>query len=149
MSECCTNPDGDFSRPNRPRRNYCPVNGRPYRAVHLSTLLHHIKNPWEMPLADQGYYFCTDPDCPVVYFGEDGSVVNTTQVRTHIWQKTPSPDSTVCYCFGVSMQQTHSENIKNFVKEKTKQSLCSCETSNPSGRCCLPDFPKAMASTSD
>jgi hypothetical protein len=158
MSECCTNPNGDFSgqnrsnqnrsNQNRSNQNHCPVNGKPYRAVHLTTLLHHIKRPWEMSLADQNYYFCTDPDCPVVYFGEDGLVINTTQMRTGVWQKTPGPDSTVCYCFGVSMQQAHSEAIKHFVTEKTKQSQCACQTSNPSGRCCLTDFPKAIAATS-
>jgi hypothetical protein len=28
------------------------------------------------------------------------------------------------------------------VMAQTKAGLCSCDTSNPSGRCCLKDFPK-------
>jgi hypothetical protein len=138
MTECCTT----SGPPQYPRQYRCPVNGKQYGAVGLNTILHHIKNPWAANLTHQGYYFCTDPECRVVYFGEDGALISTSQMRTRVWQKHPRTDSTVCYCFGVSMRQTRTQTIKDFVTQQTKLSLCACEVTNPSGRCCLKDFPK-------
>jgi len=33
-------------------------------------------------------------------------------------------------------------DAKSFVIEKTKGHFCECEARNPSGKCCLKDFPK-------
>ena len=138
MSECCNKSWAH----QYPTKYHCPVNGKEYGAVALKTILHNIKNPWAANLTDQGYYFCTDPSCQVVYFGQDGAMISVSQMRTEVWQKQSQPDSTVCYCFGVSMQQAGVQAIKDFVIQKTKESLCACEIANPSGRCCLKDFPK-------
>jgi len=49
----------------------------------------------------------------------------------------------LCYCFGVSSADfERNPATRDFVMAQTKANLCSCETSNPSGRCCLKDFPK-------
>ncbi|WP_455210224.1 putative iron-sulfur cluster-binding metallochaperone [Kaarinaea lacus] len=138
MTECCDQP----SSHQYPKKYRCPVNGKEYGKVALKTILHNINNPWTANLTDQGYYFCTDPSCQVVYFGQDGAVISNSQMRTDVWQKHSRPDSVVCYCFGVTLQQTHAQAIRNFVVEKTKESMCACEITNPSGRCCLKDFPK-------
>ena len=137
MSDCCQKDHTAY-----PAKHRCPVNGKLYPEVPLKTLRHHIRNPWNVELPNQGYYFCSDPDCAVVYFGEDDSTLNTSQLRTTVWQKQGRPDSTLCYCFGVSVQQAATPAIKDFVVQQTKQSLCACEIRNPSGRCCLKDFPK-------
>ena len=48
----------------------------------------------------------------------------------------------LCYCFGVSRADfDRNPGTKDFVTAQTKAGLCACETSNPSGRCCLKDFP--------
>jgi hypothetical protein len=119
----------------------CPVNGQEYKSVTLRTILHHINSPWEWTEKQQGYFFCDDPSCDVVYFGEDDSVITTSEIRTVVGIKACTPDALTCYCFGVSNldAQLHPD-IRDFVARKTKAGACSCDTSNPSGRCCLKDF---------
>jgi len=138
MDGCCSS---DNVTEHYPNSHGCPVNGRRYSSVKRKTVLHHIEAPWAAELTEQGYYFCTDPDCEVVYYGQDDSVFRQSQVRTSVWQKSGNTQSTICYCFGIS-QQLAAENrtMKEFVIKQTQSSLCSCETSNPSGRCCLKDF---------
>jgi hypothetical protein len=124
-----------------PARYRCPVNGVEYPRVKPKTLLHHIARPWERPLTEQGYYFCDDPDCDVVYFGQDNVVITRRDVRSRVWQKEKDETSDVCYCFGVSQRQAEENNaIRQFITEQTKQGNCACVTRNPSGRCCLKDF---------
>lgn len=124
------------------RTHVCPVNGQEYKSVSMKTILHHIYSPWEWTEKQQGYYFCDDLNCDVVYFGEDDSVITKTEIRTTVGIKERKPDALTCYCFGVSNleAQQHSA-IRDFIACKTKAGICSCETSNPSGRCCLKDFP--------
>ncbi|WP_169780644.1 hypothetical protein [Vibrio hepatarius] len=43
---------------------------------------------------NQGYYFCSDPNCSVVYFGQDGSVIKSDALRI----KSQSDDDFVCCC---------------------------------------------------
>ena len=53
-------------------------------------------------------------------------------------------DRLICYCYGVTMKQASTNsNIKPFVIQETKEDSCACETRNPSGRCCLKNFPKS------
>lgn len=140
MNECCS---GDHTFGQYPNKYRCPVNGKVYSQVKMNTLMQHIIKPWDMRLINQGYYFCEDPDCDVVYFGQNDLVISKYQVRTPIWQKESKQDSEVCYCFGATHKQAEENgNISKFIQEQTKNGLCSCETRNPSGRCCLKDFPK-------
>lgn len=140
MAECCTQSQG---KPQKPRRHICPENGKACLDVPYKTILHHVKEPWQLALFEQGYYFCEDPDCDVVYFGDDNSTIKKTSIRTKIGIKDNSEDALVCYCFGVSKSVAKfDKSTRNYVIEQTRRSLCSCSTSNPSGRCCLKDFPK-------
>jgi hypothetical protein len=136
MSDCCNKESSSF-----PKKQTCPVNGKEYSLVDARTITHHIKEPWNWTPKHQGYYFCDDPDCDVVYFGQDASVVTTTQLRTEVGVKHPSDSALICYCFGVSMlEASQNESIKQFVMTETKSGNCACEVRNPSGRCCLKDF---------
>ncbi|MEN8800785.1 MAG: hypothetical protein ABF297_02315 [Thiogranum sp.] len=118
------------------------MNGQEYKSIALKTVLHHIKSPWDWSEKGQGYYFCDDPDCDVVYFGEDDSVITRSEIRTVVGIKECKPDALTCYCFGVSnLEAQQHPAIRDFIVDKTKSGLCSCDTSNPSGRCCLKDFP--------
>lgn len=140
MNNCCNN---NKTSANHPKLHCCPINGLSYASVKRKTLLHHIKQPWQGLLTDQAYYFCTDPKCEVVYFGQDNTIIQTHDLRTTVWQKSDSETANICYCFGVTKKLASSnKKAKAFVIEQTKNSLCSCETSNPSGHCCLKDFPK-------
>lgn len=140
MSNCCSN-NQEVSK--LPKKLPCPVNHHAYILVPLKTILHHIKHSWKANLKEQGYYFCTDPECDVVYFGEDGSVINKSELRTKVAVKEKNDSVLICHCFGVSQADAKNDSeIKTFVIQQTKVGNCSCETSNPSGRCCLKDFPK-------
>ena len=139
MSDCCPT---SCTQAEFPKRHACPVNGKAYGLVSAVTIRHHIKAPWQWQARDQGYYFCSDPDCPVVYFGQDGSVIEKRSVRTQIGVKDKSDNALVCYCYGVTKSEAQSNPlVRQFVMEQTKQRQCACETRNPSGKCCLADFP--------
>lgn len=140
MTKYCGSKTSDCNPPTRYR---CPVNGKEYGAVGRKTILHHISEPWKKALSTQSYYFCSDSDCEVVYFSQDNSVISKSELRTNVGVKEKTHERMVCYCFGVSYVAAEKNRmIKEFVKKKTKQSFCSCETSNPSGRCCLKEFPR-------
>lgn len=130
---------------NAPRA-VCPLNGRSYREVPLRTVLHHVCQPWRRSLAGRRYYFCTDPDCDVVYFGADATLIRRADVRTAVGQKSIDPERVVCYCFGVTAADvqaspTARHECRAYVVERTKCGDCDCAIRNPSGRCCLGDLP--------
>ncbi len=143
MPDCCSPGTGT----NRAKKHQCPVNGIEYAAVSEKTILHHIQRPWEWQARSESYYFCDDPKCDVVYFGDQGTIISKSQLRYPVGIKDTSDDATLCYCFGIS-REAHSQDptLKDYVIQQTRLGLCSCETSNPSGRCCLKDFPQEGAS---
>ena len=109
----------------------------------MKTVLHHIAKPWQRDLEEQGYYFCDDPACNVVYFGQDNSIIQKDELKLQAGVKEQSLDSLLCYCFDVTKSEAvRIPMAKEFVIAKTREGACSCETSNPSGRCCLKDFPE-------
>ena len=139
MSDCCSVSCGTKQH----RKQRCPVSGGECSGVSTKTMLHHIWMPWAWAEKSQEYYFCEDPNCDVVYFGEDGSAFTKAELRTPIGVKEAAEDAPLCYCFGISKADfAKNPSLRDFVIEKTKNGLCSCETSNPSGRCCLKDFPR-------
>jgi hypothetical protein len=92
----------------------------------------------------QRYYFCTDPDCEVVYFGADDCILRCDDLRTGVGQKSRAPDRTLCYCFDIRATDVLLENAgltRQFVIDHTRDGSCDCAIRNPSGRCCLKDFP--------
>jgi hypothetical protein len=140
MFDCCTASD---CKATNPKKHRCPASGIECSEVSAKTIAHHIQKSWAWDNKDQRYFFCEDPNCDVVYFGEDESVILKSQLRTKVGLKEAGEDAPLCYCFGVSKADLMSNpGIKNFVATETKRGLCSCETSNPSGRCCLKDFPR-------
>ena len=110
--------------------------------VPFKTVLQQLKKPWQYELAEQQYYYCDDPECEVVYFGEDNSVIKQAEIRTQVGIKSTNDNhSLICYCFDISYAEARKdESLMQFVAEKTKNQYCSCESQNPSGRCCLKDF---------
>jgi hypothetical protein len=141
MTDCCSSIE---CAPEHPRKHRCPVNGVEYNEVAARTIAHHIKQSWKWSGTGVHYYFCDDPNCEVVDFGIDDSVILRSQLRDHAEVKATDDNTMVCYCFGVTKADAHSDpGIRNYVVAQTKLGLCSCETRNPSGRCCLTDFPRS------
>ncbi|WP_408645535.1 putative iron-sulfur cluster-binding metallochaperone [Sulfuricella denitrificans] len=144
MTDCCSSPKCTIPHPNKHR---CPVNGKEYAEVPEKTVIHHIKQVWQQEPGSCRYFFCDDSACDVVYFGDDDSVVLKSQLRTLVGAKEASNDALVCYCFGVTKADAlRDSKARDYVVSRTKQGLCSCETSNPSGRCCLKGFPRSKDS---
>lgn len=141
MSSYCSSSGRSSTHPKQHR---CPVNGQEYSEVSVRTIAHHIKESWGWVPTAERYYFCDDAECDVAYFGGDDSVILKSQLRTRIGVKEQADDALLCYCFGISKADfERNPATKDFVMAQTKTGLCSCDTSNPSGRCCLKDFPKS------
>lgn len=144
MSTCCVTPE---SKPVNPKKRCCPQNGLEGTEVSAKTISHHLKEAWKWKGEGVRYFFCDDPDCDIVYFGDDDSVISKSQLRTTVGVKEASYDALACYCFGVSKADAISDpHIRDYVKLQTKHAQCSCDVSNPSGRCCLKDFPRPPGS---
>lgn len=140
MPACCSSSHCETANSVKHK---CPVNGIECPEVPRRTITHHIKQSWRWDGKDQPYYFCDDPDCDVVYFGIDDSVILTSEMRTLVGLKNKSNDAILCYCYGATQTDVINERgIRDFVIGKTKEGECSCETSNPSGTCCLKYFPR-------
>ena len=149
MPDCCSanNKTKAASEQNgSKKRHVCPVNNTEYQQVPYSTVLQHIKKPWHHDVIQQQYYFCTDPECDVVYFGQDNSLIKQSELRTPVGIKAPNDDaSIICYCFDISFTEAQKDKtLEQFVIVQTKKKHCSCESLNPSGRCCLKDFKKLL-----
>ncbi len=139
MSDCCSN---NANNNTASKKQGCPVNGNICKEVSIKTILHHIKKPWAWEQKLQAYYFCDDPDCDVVYFAQDNSIIKASELRTKVGIKEKNKQSLLCYCFAVSYADaTRHPEIKQFVSDKTRVGECACEVRNPSGKCCLQNFP--------
>lgn len=135
MADCCTTP-------THHKKQRCPVSGQACVEVAANTIAHHLRQAWCWEGKAQRYHFCDEPACAVVYFGADDSVILKSRLRTLVGVKESAPEALLCYCFGVSRAAArHEPAAREFVVAQTRRGLCSCETSNPSGRCCLKDFP--------
>ncbi len=106
MTDCCTVTTNDKTPP---KTAVCPRNGRTYAGVERRTVLHHACQPWARTLTHQGYYFCDDADCDVVYFGEDQSLLIRGDLRGDVGQKSHRPDKTLCYCFDIHAADIQAE----------------------------------------
>lgn len=141
MSACCATSAG---KPVNQKKRCCPENGIAGAEVTAKTISHHLRQAWKWKEAEGvRYFFCDDPECDVVYFGDDDSIILKSQLRTRVGVKEASNETLACYCFGVTKADALSDpSIRQYVMSQTKHAQCSCEVSNPSGRCCLKDFPR-------
>ena len=94
---------------------------------------------------DTGWRFCPSQDCDVVYFTEQGDTRFTkSQLKVPVGVKESSGERPLCYCFGHSVGSIKEElgtkgrsDALEDIRTKMKDPGCHCETSNPSGSCCL------------
>ena len=144
MSDCCSSSlSGSCNEsPKVAKKLPCPQCNKKGTLLSISTIYHHLKQPWAWK-GKRDYYFCDNSDWAVAYFDDGKNLINASELRTTIGVKTQQADDLICYCYGVSLQAARENpHIKSFVVEMTKHGSCACETRNPSGRCCLKDFPK-------
>jgi hypothetical protein len=102
------------------------------------------------------YRFCAESSCFVVYFGENGRVFGTSDVRVIVWQKAPSGARMICYCFGEREDEIRGElrhagcsRAIERVRARIAERRCACEIRNPRGACCLGELMAAVERVSD
>lgn len=140
MGDCCS-PAGCHA--SHPKKAACPGHGGWCAEVSVRAIAHHLAAAWSWRPTAKSYYFCDDPGCAIVYFGDDGSTLEKSRLRTPVGVKENADAALICHCFGISRADYRQDPAtREFVVAQTRAGLCSCETSNPSGRCCLKDFPK-------
>jgi hypothetical protein len=121
----------------------CPSCFAAASPVSLQTIKHHVKKPWRWHDGEQDYYFCASQGCDTVYFTLQGTVILQNELRTLVGVKSTADDALICYCFDVSRADATNPEAKAYVTAQTKTKQCACKTRNPSGRCCLKDFPNS------
>ena len=97
---------------------------------------------------DVQYYFCSEPDCPVVYFSnKEVPVFEKSDLSVKVFSKDNQEDVHVCYCFDwtrkrISDQIKATSSSTAFIEitEELKACNCDCEIQNPKGVCCLGDI---------
>lgn len=120
----------------------CSRDGKPVETVTLKALL-------AVPLTElrpTEYRFCRTPECPVVYYSEDGQQrLPEVALREVVHQKHPSDDDVfVCYCFrhtprGIKKEliDTGESVVFASITAGIQAGQCACELRNPQGSCCL------------
>ncbi len=123
----------------------CPVSATTGHRVKQVTLGNHLRPEHWRWAWEEGFYFCSAPACPVVYF-HNGRRVYFIQdeIRTRVGIKAGGPPVPVCYCMNVTEEQiveeiqvkrccTSLEDIKNYTRARTGK---LCHVTNPAGKCC-------------
>lgn len=130
----------------------CPVNGMKGKAVKTITLK-ALLTPKALATLEprEEHLFCSDPDCPVVYF----SSLLTYQagdLKVPVFQKDSDADVPVCYCFdhtrhdlAQAAQQDTADHIPQSIRGHIKAGRCGCEVNNPQGSCCLGNITRTLS----
>lgn len=141
-----------------PPRAECPVSKTLSRKVQRRTLEHLLKPEKIGTIQNVQYYYCTDPNCTVVYFSNETVPYFTVDdVSVKVLPKDKGDDVNVCYCFnwtrarineGIASTGKSTASLR--IAEEVKAGNCACDIKNPKGECCLGDvnsFLKSLSST--
>jgi len=123
--KCC-------STPQETKANTCPICNSKSEVVQKKTVLSLLKVGKQLPIEDQQMYYCSNSSCSLVYFSEDQNFYRK-DLKVDISHK-------ICYCFDISREEIETKGKEEILKKITdnmKDVGCSCDTRNPSGRCCI------------
>ena len=150
MNDCCavpgsTEPCGivvDRRNPDlNSRCSTCEKEGRP---VGRQTVFHHVRHEQLDRVNGEAYRFCAEPNCPIVYYGDEGACFTVDDLREPVAAKIQGDPRPICYCFGFSegdarkeIERTGQSTIPATVSGLIKAGMCACEVRNPAGVCCL------------
>lgn len=142
---CCDTPGGASRLP-------CPACNQVGRKVGPETVLALVRpEHGEKVQAAESWHFCATPGCPVAWYGAGGTRIDAHEARIRIAGKPPGPPTPLCYCFGhteeeiaAEVARTGTSTVPDAITAKVQAGECSCETSNPAGRCCLGEVRAAV-----
>ena len=127
----------------------CSISLTPTHSVSLLTVEHHALLA---PLPETSFGFCDVPTCDVVYVGADGMLIRKGQLRTRVGVKETEEPVPVCYCFdftagqiAADLHQHGRSTIRQYIQEQVRAGRCRCDMANPSGRCCLGNVGRVIA----
>lgn len=124
--------------------NVCPECGQKGKAVDTATIKSMLSVSLNQ-IKETAYFFCQNPDCPIVYFSSDGiKTFSKDDIRERVYQKEPEADNVfVCYCFRHTVGKVRTaspesrEAILDDINAGIKAGQCACDLRNPQGACCL------------
>ncbi len=122
------------------------------RSVTRKTVLLMLKSELLDRVREDEYRFCSDPNCSVVYFTDNGRpAFITSDLRVRVGLKEKADAIPLCYCFDFDeadareeISQTGTSTISQRIAALIKQKMCACPARNPSGACCLGDVNKTI-----
>lgn len=125
----------------------CPACGQSGRRVGVETVRALVSEKAAARMPGSGLLLCVSQTCDVVYFSESLDEpwnARREAVSVSVFQKECDPARPVCYCFGRTVasireeiRRTGGSGVEDEIRSKVKEGLCSCETKNPQGTCCL------------
>jgi len=132
----------------------CPTNHKVGKKVDSLILKSMLALPINL-ITRSEYYFCPDPDCPVVYYSADNEQVFTeADLREKVYQKHPQDsDVFVCYCFKHKVGDIRKDvaehgksEIVDQINKGVQANQCACDILNPQATCCLGNVRKLVKS---
>lgn len=162
MNNCCVQPieviAADKHKPDdqcclvtentpAPPRAECPISKTPSRRVQSRTLEHLLKPEKVAAIQSAQYYYCTDPNCKVVYFSNESvPFFAVDDVAVKVLSKDNGDSVNVCYCFNWTrarikeeLANTGTSTASMQIAKEVKAGNCACDIKNPKGECCLGD----------
>jgi len=125
--------------------------GKRGKPVPLVTLRSLVLLEHAAVVEDREWFFCSLPDCEVVYFTHDGQTLEKNALKIRVGLKERGAPRPVCYCFGHTVESIREEIEKTgrttvvaSIRKKVEAGECSCEVLNPKGTCCLGDVNKVV-----
>ncbi len=141
--ECCLITDASEAPGTAP----CPVSQTVGRKIQRRTLESLLK-PYARALLELvQYYYCPDPNCPIVYFSNvDVRTFSFGELTVPVFDKDKSENTPACYCFDWTRKKIKDQIVETGkstaaveIAKKVKAAECACDVKNPKGRCCLGD----------
>lgn len=134
------------------RKEKCPLCNNEANKVSTQTLKALLKNETKETLTSlEGFHYCKTSPCKAVYFRSD-EILTQEDVSVSVGLKNSALVKNYCYCFGWTQNKieddiikTRTSNAINDIKSKMSSIGCSCETKNPSGKCCMADVKELVA----
>ena len=146
---CCGSDGSSCERTAAPAakaRANCPRCGHAAAKVGLETMESLLLGSARERIEDKPYYFCSSPECELVYFTSEGDrPFLRKELSVRVGVKETEDPIPLCYCFGHTrasvreeIARTGTTTVIQRISAEVKAGRCECEVKNPSGQCCLP-----------